>query len=246
VTRGVKREFVSRAYNRILRLALRARFSDAQCGFKAVRADALAALLPEVRDQEWFFDTELLMVAQRRGMRIHEVAVDWVDDPDSRVDIVATAMADLRGVTRLALSSPLSRFMLVGIASTAAYAGLFLILAGLVGTVAANALALSITAVANTAANRRISFGVRGRAGLARQHGAGLMVFLIALGLTAGAQRVLYALDPHAARPLELTVLIAATLASTVCRFVALRTWVFRPVRRPVAVAQPTLRALPH
>ena len=81
VVRGPKREVVSRGYNRILRTTLRARFSDAQCGFKAVRADLVGDLLPEVRDDGWFFDTELLVVAQRRRMRIHEVPVDWVDDP---------------------------------------------------------------------------------------------------------------------------------------------------------------------
>jgi glycosyltransferase involved in cell wall biosynthesis len=101
VTRGAKRELVSRAYNRLLRLALRASFSDAQCGFKAIRTDAAAQLLPLVADQEWFFDTELLVLAQRRGLRIHEVPVDWVEDLDSRVEIVPTALADLRGVARL-------------------------------------------------------------------------------------------------------------------------------------------------
>ena len=101
VTRGPRRELISRAYMRILRVSLRARFSDAQCGFKALSADAARTLLPEVVDQEWFFDTELLIAAQRRRMRIHEVAVDWVDDPDSRVRILATALADLRGVLRL-------------------------------------------------------------------------------------------------------------------------------------------------
>jgi glycosyltransferase involved in cell wall biosynthesis len=97
VTRGPRRELISRAYNHLLR----ARFSDAQCGFKAVRGDVLPALLAAVKDDGWFFDTELLIAAQRRGMRIHEVAVDWVDDPDSRVDILATAREDLRGVGRL-------------------------------------------------------------------------------------------------------------------------------------------------
>ncbi len=246
VTRGPKREFISRSYNRILRLALHARFSDAQCGFKAVRADALAELLPVVKDQAWFFDTELLVAAQRRGMRIHEVAVDWVDDPDSRVDIVSTAAADLCGVARLIWDTSLARFMAVGVVSTAAYGLLFLLLAGVVGHVAANALALAITALGNTAANRRVSFGVRGREGLVRQHGAGLMVFLIALGLTAGAQRLLFAIDPRAGRGPELAVLIAATLASTVCRYVALRTWVFGRARRTTTAAQPTLRALPQ
>jgi glycosyltransferase involved in cell wall biosynthesis len=102
VTRSRRRELISRGYNRLLRVALRARFSDAQCGFKAIRGDVLAVLLPLVADQEWFFDTELLVLAQRRELRIHEVPVDWVEDPDSRVDIVSTALADLRGVARLA------------------------------------------------------------------------------------------------------------------------------------------------
>jgi glycosyltransferase involved in cell wall biosynthesis len=103
VERSLKREAISRSYNRLLRLALGARFSDAQCGFKAIRADVARELLPLVRDHEWFFDTELLVLAQRRGMRIHEVPVDWIEDADSRVQIVSTALADLRGVARLFL-----------------------------------------------------------------------------------------------------------------------------------------------
>jgi glycosyltransferase involved in cell wall biosynthesis len=105
VTRGVKREVISRSYNRLLRMVLRASFSDAQCGFKAVTADAARQLLPAIEDDGWFFDTELLVLAQRAGMRIHEVAVDWVDDPDSRVDIVSTSWHDLRGVVRLRLAT---------------------------------------------------------------------------------------------------------------------------------------------
>ena len=103
VTRSLKRELISRTYNRLLRLVLRARFSDAQCGFKAIRADVARELVPQVRDDAWFFDTELLVLAQRRGLRIHEVPVDWIEDGDSRVRIVSTALGDLRGVARLAL-----------------------------------------------------------------------------------------------------------------------------------------------
>jgi glycosyltransferase involved in cell wall biosynthesis len=106
VTRSAKRELISRGYNRLLGIGLRARFSDAQCGFKALRAEAARELLPLVADQDWFFDTELLVLAQRRGLRIHEVPVDWVEDHDSRVEIVPTALADLRGVARLAPRRP--------------------------------------------------------------------------------------------------------------------------------------------
>jgi glycosyltransferase involved in cell wall biosynthesis len=104
VVRSRRREVLSRGYNRLLRTILRSRVRDAQCGFKAGRRSAIHALLAEVKDDNWFFDTELLHVAQRRGMRVHEVPVDWVEDPDSRVDIAATVMEDLRGIARLRLS----------------------------------------------------------------------------------------------------------------------------------------------
>ncbi len=235
VTRGPKREFISRAYNRLLRLVLRARFSDAQCGFKALRTDAARELLPLIKDQDWFFDTELLVLAQRRGMRIHEVAVDWTDDPDSRVDILSTAAQDLRGVVRLRLATPWVRFALIGVASTLAYALLYLLARGPLGAGGANASALAVTAVGNTQANRRWTFGLRGRTGIVRQHCAGALVFLIALGLTAGALGVLRAVDPHAGRVLEVSVLVAASAFATVTRFLALRTWVFARGRAAAA-----------
>jgi glycosyltransferase involved in cell wall biosynthesis len=104
VVRGPAREVISRGYNWLLRKTLRAGFSDAQCGFKALRAETALALLPLVEDRAWFFDTELLVLAERSGLRISEVPVDWADSADSadsRVPIVATALADLRGIWRL-------------------------------------------------------------------------------------------------------------------------------------------------
>jgi putative flippase GtrA len=237
VVRGPKRELISRAYNVILHTALRAHFSDAQCGFKAVRADVAARLLADVRDQEWFFDTELLVLAQRRGLRIHEVPVDWVDDPDSRVRIVSTAVQDLKGVARLMAGSPVLRFMGVGVASTLAYALLYLLLRGPLGAGGANGLALAATAVANTAANRRLTFGIRGRHELVRQHVMGAVVFVLTLGLTSGALVVLHGLDRAPSRTLELAVLVAASLVATITRYVGLKTWVFaRRHRRAAAV----------
>ncbi len=87
VLRSAKRELISRSYNLLLRGVLRNRFSDAQCGFKAIRRETAQRLLPLVHDDHWFFDTELLVLAEQSGLRIHEVPVDWVDDPDSRVNI---------------------------------------------------------------------------------------------------------------------------------------------------------------
>ncbi len=166
VVRGPKRELISRCYNLLLHATLGSRFSDAQCGFKAIRADAARRLLPRVRDDGWFFDTELLVLAERSGLRIHEVPVDWVDDPDSRVDLLATAVADLRGIARL--GRDLVRFALVGVASTLAYLVLYLALRAPLGAQGANGAALLATAVANTAANRRWTFSVRGAVGALR------------------------------------------------------------------------------
>jgi putative flippase GtrA len=243
VVRGPKREVISRCYNLLLRTTLRTGFSDAQCGFKAIRADRARELLPAVEDTDWFFDTELLVLAERRGLRIHEVPVDWIDDPDSRVDIVPTAMADLRGIVRLArnvttgkqdasdprLLRQLCRFAVVGLVSTLAYLVLFVLLRGHASAQAANLLALLITAVGNTAANRRLTFGVRGRQRAARQQAQGLAVFATGLLLTSSALVLLHALTDQPPRIVEVTVLVAANLAATVVRFLLFRAWVFRP-----------------
>ncbi len=101
VRRRLKREILSRGYNLTVHAMFRVRFSDAQCGFKALRADAARRLLPIVQDDGWFFDTELLLLAERNGMRIHEVPVDWIEDLDSRVDLMSTIAGDLSGLWRL-------------------------------------------------------------------------------------------------------------------------------------------------
>ncbi|MBL7257165.1 glycosyltransferase [Paractinoplanes lichenicola] len=263
VVRGAKREFISRGYNLLLRGTLAARFTDAQCGFKAIRSDVAARLLPMVEDTGWFFDTEMLVLAERAGLRIHEVPVDWVDDPDSRVDIVPTAMADLRGIVRLmrafgagrlplatlreqlgrnplpvagvpaGLTGQLIRFAAVGVASTLAYLGLYALLRLGMGPQPANLLALLATAIANTAANRRLTFNVRGNEGAWRQQAQGLIVFAVGLGLTSGALALLDALHSAPAKPVELAVLILANLLATAVRFLMLRLWVFRSRRVP-------------
>jgi glycosyltransferase involved in cell wall biosynthesis len=246
VVRGPKREFISRSYNRLLHAALRTRFSDAQCGFKAVRRDVLDGLLGDVRDDSWFFDTELLVLAQRAGLRIHEVPVDWVDDADSRVDLLRTAVDDLKGIARLASASRVARFLYVGVASTLAYALLFLALRGPLGAGAANAVALATTAIGNTAANRRVTFGVRGRRHLLRHHARGAVVFALTLALTTGALAVLHGLDAHPPRAVELAVLVAASTVATVTRFIALRTWVFAHRRRQQTAAAPPAYSTPN
>ncbi|HVC41870.1 MAG TPA: glycosyltransferase [Candidatus Saccharimonadales bacterium] len=109
VSRSAGREFISRGYNLLLRAVLHTHFRDAQCGFKAMRTQVARDLVPLVRDQGWFFDTELLVVAQWAGVRVQELPVEWVEDPDSRVDIPRTVLADLRGVLRLLRTTPIIR-----------------------------------------------------------------------------------------------------------------------------------------
>jgi len=104
VSRRMKRELLSHGYNALIHATFRARFSDAQCGFKAIRADVARELVPLVRDDGWFFDTELLLLAERRGLRVHEVPVDWIEDLDSRVHLPSTIAADLRGLWRMRLA----------------------------------------------------------------------------------------------------------------------------------------------
>ncbi|MER7176500.1 bifunctional glycosyltransferase family 2/GtrA family protein [Streptomyces mesophilus] len=259
VVRGPKREFISRTYNLILRGSLRARFSDAQCGFKAIRRDVAERLLPMVEDTGWFFDTELLVLAERAGLRIHEVPVDWVDDPDSTVHILRTATEDLLGVWRvgraLAVGAlPLDRlarpfgddprdrqlagvpgglarqlvgFCVVGALSTLFYLLLYSAFRTGMGAQPANAAALLVSAVANTAANRRLTFGVRGRERAVRHQAQGLVVFAIGLALTSGSLAALDSAVGHPSHTTELIVLIAANAAATVLRFLLFRVWVF-------------------
>lgn len=251
VVRGPKREFISRGYNLILRTSLRASFSDAQCGFKAIRRDVAQELLPLVEDNAWFFDTEMLVLAQRAGLRTHEVPVDWTDDPGTTVHIVSTATDDLLGVARLmrglatgaiplarvreqlhrapatpgtnALFGQMVRFAAVGAASTGAYFGLYLLLRLWLGPQASNLVANLVTAVANTAVNRRLTFGVTSRQGLLRDHVGGLLAFGVATGLTSGSLWLLHAGGRPGGKATEVLVLALASAAATAFRFVVLR-----------------------
>jgi glycosyltransferase involved in cell wall biosynthesis len=249
VSRGPKREVISRCYNLLLHVALGVGFSDAQCGFKAIRADAARELLPLVEDTGWFFDTELLVLAERAGLRIHEVPVDWTDDPDSRVDIAATALADLRGIARVGyglatgrLKVPevndgppqprtvawqLPRFLAIGLASTVAYVIFYLALRTFLPPLSANLISLLVTALGNTAANRRLTFGIRGPADAAVHQARGLIAFLTGLALTTGALLALRAADPQPGNAAQVGVLVLANLLATMSRFVLYRGWVF-------------------
>ncbi len=251
VVRGPKRELISRTYNLLLRTTLRSGFSDAQCGFKAVRADVARALLPMVEDDEWFFDTELLLLAERNGLRIHEVPVDWIDDADSRVDVVSTAAADVRGIWRMlrrfatgtaaidppgavgddarvadGLGGQLARFASIGLVSTLVFGVLFVLLASSLGWFGADVVALLACSIANTAANRRLTFALRGRAGRTRHYSAALALAGLPLALTLVTLLILAAAGVSSIGLALLALTVTNTAAAGV-RFALLRRWVF-------------------
>jgi putative flippase GtrA len=251
VVRGPKRELISRAYNLLLRLSLRGRFSDAQCGFKALRRESALQLLPLVKDDEWFFDTELLVTAERLGLRISEVPVDWVDDPDSRVQIVRTALNDLRGVWRIShgharrlvrssnsnptpppisqvAADQLLRFAGVGAISTLGYLFLFIAWRPIAGDFGSNALALAICTLFNTAVHRELARNMQGSRHQGRFVAVSAGLFAISLGLTSLGLLAAHALS-GSSLPVALVAVTVANAAAAVLRFAVLRAWVFRP-----------------
>ena len=251
VVRQPFREFTSRSYNLILRGALGAKFSDAQCGFKAIRADVARELLPWVEDVTWFFDTELLVLAERCRLRIHEVPVDWYDDPDSRVDVTGTARDDLAGVRRMrrafarnlipvddialrigrgrlgnSILGQAGRFASVGAASTVLNLAAFATMhaAGVPAQIA-NVVALLGATIWNTAANRRFTFGVTTRQGWLQHQAVGLAIFALTWASSAFALWVLGFVSPGAPTALATFVVGTANVVATVVKFVVFRSW---------------------
>jgi putative flippase GtrA len=235
VARGPRREVISRIYNLLLRAMFATNIRDMQCGFKALRADVATRLLPAVEDNAWFFDTELLLLAERNGLRIHQVPVDWVDDADSRVSVTRTAIDDLKGAARMlrrfaggrgkvdlggvarpGLADDFGRqlvtFGVIGATSTAVSLALYLALRSPLGPVGADAVAVTATFAANTWANARYTM----RAGRPRWLRA-LTVFAASLGATTLA---LVGVDAAGlGLPAELVVLALAWSTTALVRF---------------------------
>ncbi len=263
VVRGGKREFISRSYNLLLRSTMGVSFSDAQCGFKAVTREAAEHLLPLCEDDAWFFDTELLVLAEHAGLRIHEVPVDWVDDVNSSVHIASTATEDLKGMWRVSRGLATGRIPIApcttrsaGVRSARRTWG------SSTGAAVRHdrgplhaGLRAAVRAV--PPGDRRADRGlpgapgdgdrqhraqptvhvrVRGRAGAGRHHVQGLVVFGIAWAITSGSLVVLHATTPGASHGAEVLVLTGANLVATGVRFVLFKAWVFRTRRRPVLV----------
>jgi putative flippase GtrA len=255
VVRGPKRELISRAYSHIVRLALRSRLSDFQCGFKAIRRERALQILPLVDDNEWFFDTELLVTAERLGVRITETPVEWTDDPNSSVDIVTTAANDLRGIWRIAHGRHLERvraqrepaesggpeatadqllsFAGVGVLSTLSYLLLFALGWSALGPWAANAAALAFCTLVNTALHRSLARRRTPPGSAVRTTPAFALVVAVLYAVSLAATTAAIAVANTVTAPSLLSDALAATIASCVAalvRFSLLRGWAFRPL----------------
>jgi len=253
VVRGPKRELISRGYSHMVRLSLRSRVSDFQCGFKAIRRESALRILPLVDDDEWFFDTELIVTAERLGMRISETPVEWTDDPTSSVDIVRTALDDLHGIWRMARrrrpglsraliptnanvpgqasADELLSFAGVGVLSTLSYLLLFAATWSPLGPWLANAMALALCTLVNTALHRSLAHRSPADAtGVALRPSFVTVVALlygVSLLATTGAIAIANAL----AGPSLVGDALASSLACCVAalaRFSLLRGWAFR------------------
>lgn len=247
VERGTKREFISRAYNLLMRVTMNARFSDAHCGFKAVKTPVAQQLLPYLKDNTWFFDAEILLVAERAGYRITEVPVDWVDDPNTKVKVWDTAKRDLVGMWCVKRSfmrgeipfenfqvtprpgseaGKVVRFVVIGILTTLVYTLLFWLFSQLLANVfVANFSAMLLAAMINTVWNRSYTFQVDKAEHRLTDHVLGIVVFFVGYGFSSGALLLLHYFDPHAHTIANTAVVTLANFVVTVLKYVSFRIW---------------------
>jgi glycosyltransferase involved in cell wall biosynthesis len=101
IVRSLRRETTSRGFITLIKVFFLSKLSDTQCGFKAISRQAAQELLPRVENNEWFFDTELLLLAEKGGYRVKDIPVHWIEDTDSRVNVRKTVMEDLQGLARM-------------------------------------------------------------------------------------------------------------------------------------------------
>jgi glycosyltransferase involved in cell wall biosynthesis len=246
VIRGPKRELISRCYNLMIRALVHNHFSDASCGFKAMRRETAQVLLPLVADNALFFDTELLVLAERNGLRIHEVPVDWVDTATG-LSLSHVALIDLKGLGRLVRdfgrgggylpnpdqfrrpvnSSQLGRFAKVGVFTTLSYFALFFLLTRVMGIYAANVVDLAICTATNIAAHGRFTFVTHGPVRLADVLLGWITIFMTSVLLTTPALVVASWVAPGAILGRVVAIMIGTGVAA-LARFLLLQTWIFR------------------
>ena len=237
VTHGPGRGLNSRGYSRVLTLALGTRVRDTQCGFKAVRAEVAHVLLPAVQDDTWFFDTEFLVLAERLGLRIAELPVDWTGSPGVPAGGPPTRRHDVRGMWRLAKtlwlrrvnvelgeSAPrrgpvgngnaVFRFLRLVLCFAALYLAGFLALQPALGAYWANGLTLTMVTLVCACANRRYAHGRR--ASVASRYW-GFKAIAAYVGSLAGTTAVLKILFLSSIKP---SLTVQATVATLIAALV--------------------------
>lgn len=239
VNRNVTREITSRGYNLLLQFFMGADFKDAQCGFKAFSKQAFLELEPETKNNTWFFDSELLLLGQYKKLRLKEIGIRWEDDPNSSVNIVGTALENLKEMWRMyikyrpqSLFHKLFTFGIIGGLSTVGQLLLFLLLRIVLPSQVANTLSLIVLTILNTVANKRFSFRNKSTERYHHIFLVSLISFLVFWIPTTGALYILHETFGINDQPLtETIVILCASVVGTVLKFLFL-SYIYTPIKK--------------
>ncbi len=235
IERSLKREITSRGYNFLLQFVLDAKFKDAQCGFKAIKKTVFDEIEPELVNEKWFFDSEVLILSQYKGYRLKEVPIIWTDDPDSKVKMASTVVDNVKNVIRVykkhfpnSLFTKLFLFGFIGVLSTLGHALLFALLRLIMPAQFSNFLALLVMTVLNTVANKKFSFRDNNKMSALNMVLINVVSFVIFWFTTGGSLWMLH--DVFLVEediPLESSIVIVSSLVGTVLKF-GLFAFIFR------------------
>lgn len=247
IGRTLKREVTSRVYNRLLQFMLGAKFKDAQCGFKAVRKTTFLEIADQIQNTTWYFDSEMLLLAQYKNYRLQEIPIIWTDDPHSTVKIISTANDNLHHMWRMfktykphSLLYILWWFLFIGGLSTIATLILYSLLRFIVDPQIANIIALTITTIANTVANKRISFRNANKEPIIKTLTISVLSYLSYWIPTATGLWILNHAHLETNLLAEVFTLIIGTVIGMGLKFLLFKIVYHKPVSKPYEVIETT------
>lgn len=238
INRKFTREITSRGYNMLLQFFMGAEFQDAQCGFKAISKQAFLTLEPETKNNTWFFDSEILLLGQYKKLRLKEIGIRWEDDPQSSVNVVATAIENLKEMWRMyflyhpqSLFHKLFTFGFIGGLSTLGQAGLFLLLRFFLPSQFANFISLTVLTLINTLANKKFSFRNKSKEKFHHVFLVSIISFLVFWIPTSGALFITHEVFGIVDEPIvETLVILFSSLVGTILKYIFL-SYIYTPTK---------------